>query len=477
MIRPFWHLLGLLLLACLTLPLSAQTGGPGFREGSGLRLAGVDAAAVPGVAWAVVERGEVTELGARGVKRTGSDDPVTADTPFLIGSISKSFTALAVMQLAEAGKLSYDDPVGRYLPAFADRPAGRVTIRQLLSHTSGFSTFQGHFAEEALPGEPDAIAARAARLAATEPMHAAGEAWEYSNANYQVLGRLVEVLGGQPFGRYVETQILQPVGMADSFVADGRVHPAMATGHTPWFGAKRPLGDTRTDPGTAPQGGVVASARDLGRYMLMLMNGRSDVVSARAKAMMMEPAGEVSPFYGFGWFLDRQSGTVGHSGASPGFTALMTLMPAQGKGVVVLVNATSGIGFGETAALLDGITAAALDRDYAGTPGRWGQKATFLFLVLLPPAFLASMVWAWRHRDALRAKSGAFGLFSLWFPLITTLAAAWLLLFLVPRLFGLPLGTLRLFQPDLHLAMVGTAVAGVLWALLRLAFAYTGRAS
>ena len=74
-----------------------------------------------------------------------------------------------------------------------------------------------------------------------EPAHGAGELWAYSNANYQVLGRLVEVVGGQPFPGYIETNILQPIGMHNSFVSDGNVYPSMATGHSPWFGVKRPL--------------------------------------------------------------------------------------------------------------------------------------------------------------------------------------------------------------------------------------------
>lgn len=85
------------------------------------------------------------------------------------------------------------------------------------------------------------------------------------------------------------------------------------------------------------------------------------------------------------------------------------------------------------------------------------------------------MIWAWRHRVELRAKSGAAGLFSLWFPLFTTLAAAWAILDLVPRLVGSPLRTISLFQPDLGVVLVAAAVTGVLWAVFRLGVAYTAR--
>jgi hypothetical protein len=173
--------------------------------------------------------------------------------------------------------------------------------------------------------------------------------------------------------------------------------------------------------------------------------------------------------------VDPTNGTVGHSGSSPGFETLATTIPADNEGVVVLVNAGSGTGFGETTQLRNGITARALGLEYSGEGSRLPQKALFIALVLLPVIYLVSMVWAWRHRAAIRDKSGASGLFSLWFPLLTTLCAAWVILLLVPGLFGAPLRTITLFQPDLGLLLIATAVTGVLWAVFRLAVAYTGR--
>jgi hypothetical protein len=118
-----------------------------------------------------------------------------------------------------------------------------------------------------------------------------------------------------------------------------------------------------------------------------------------------------------------------------------------------------------------------LGLDYDGEGSRLNQKALFAGLALLPVLYLVSMAWAWRHRVAIRAKAGSGipGLFSLWFPLLTTLVAAWVVLFLVPSLLGSPISTISLFQPDMGLALVATAVTGVLWAVFRLGVAYTGR--
>jgi len=153
------------------------------------------------------------------------------------------------------------------------------------------------------------------------------------------------------------------------------------------------------------------------------------------------------------------------------------MAPTEKKAVVVLVNGGSGLGFGETAQLRNGITARALGLDYDGEGSRLWQKVLFISLVALPMIYVLSMIWAWRHRAEIRAKSqaGISGRFSLWFPLLTTLVAAWAIFFLVPKVGGAPIGTIRLFTPDFGLALIATAVTGVLWAVFRLAVAYTGR--
>ena len=434
------------------------------------------ASGVPGLSYAVVTDGEITSAGARGVAKVGGDTKVTPDMPFSTGSITKSVTALAVMQLVEAGQVDLDAPVSQYLDALTGQPAGVVTVRQLLSHTSGFSTLQGNASHTDTTGDQDELARLVDSLATLAPAYAPGERWEYSNTNYQILGRLIEVVSGQEYQAYVTDTILEPVGMADSFMADGEVHDEMATGHRPWFGTKRPVPDTRTDRATASQGGLIASANDLARYLQMMMNGQDDVLSAAGKAQMMRPASPASPFYGFGWFIDSSTGTVRHSGSTPGFESLAEMIPAESTGAVVLVNGGSGIGFGETTQLRNSVTAAALGLDYDGEGSRWSQRALFIGLVLLPIVYLLAMAWAWQHRSVVRAKStNAFGRFSLWFPLLTTVVAAWAILYLVPTLLGAPLGTLRLFQPDLGLLLITTAVTGVLWALFRLGAAYSGR--
>jgi len=467
-----WRYLAILGVLCLTAAALSQD----EPQSGGIEAfldRAVPRAAAPGLAYALVENGEV-QLGERGERVAGSGQPVTEDTPFALGSISKSFTALAIMQLVEAGRVELDRGIGDYLQAFDGEPGGAITIRQLLSHTSGYSTLQGNQSPTDRAGEADGLAARVRQLAAAAPASEAGSQWQYSNANYLILGALIETVSGLEYGDYIETRILEPLGMEDSFVADGEVHDTMAIGHTPWFGGRRPVADRRTVRGMAPAGGVMASAADMARYLAMMMNGEDDLISADHKAMMLSPASAASPHYGFGWFLDAEADAAYHTGLTPGVETIAVLSRAERRGEVVLVNANSGVGFGVTGDILAGVAALSLGDTPQSGGHHLGAKSLYVMLLVLPALFLAGIATAWLRRDGLRAKSGAFGLFSLVFPLVATLAMAWVFLHLLPRLFGVPLATFNLYQPDMTALLVAGSVCGVGFAVFRLAVAFSG---
>tara|TARA_R110002072_G_scaffold3079_4_gene23033 strand:+ start:1130 stop:2551 length:1422 start_codon:yes stop_codon:yes gene_type:complete len=432
------------------------------------------ASGAPGIAYAIIDDGTVC-TGTRGEALSGSGHLVTADTPFQLGSISKSFTALAVLQLVDADRVELDSPIADYLDVFDGQAAGHVTIRQLLSHTSGYSTFQGNLFQTRRNDGPDALADNVRELAHLEPARVADRQWQYSNANYLILGRLVEAVSGRAFADYIQAEILDPAGMNNSFVADGGSYEHVARGHRPWFGTKRAMEGWRFARGGAPAGGIVASANDVARYLAILMNGEDDLISAESKALMFQPASPASPFYGFGWSLDVDGGTAFHTGVSPGVETIAALSPSENRGVVVLVNSGSGIGFGENTELLSGIATLGLGQTYEGGRSRLQQKAFFVTLVILPFVFLGSMVAAWKLRRGLRAKSGLAGRISLWFPLAATLAMAWCFVGLVPRLFGVSLATLHLYAPDLAILLVAGAVTGVAWSIFRLGVFYSAK--
>jgi len=433
-------------------------------------------AGAPGLAYAVIDNGEIVS-GERGEVVAGSGQEITQDTPFVLGSIAKSFTALAVMQLVEAGEVDLGAGISTYLEAFRDSAGSDITIRQLLSHTSGYSTLQGNDSLADGEGSADDLPRQVERIAQWTPAQQPGTHWEYSNANYYVLGALIEELSGQDYASYVEAEILAPIGMSNSFVADGEIHQSIARGHVPWFGTKRPVKEAKTHRLSAPVGGIISTARDTALYLAVMMNGEDDVISAQGKYDMMQPASDASHFYGFGWYIDTAENTVSHTGLTPGVETLAIMMPAERKAAVVLINASSGMGFGENADLMNAISARALGLDYAppGEAGRWSRKGLFLLFVMLPFLFIMGIIVAVIKRNGLRAKSGITGVFSLWFPMPMTLALAWVCVMLLPQLFGVSIGTLQRYSPDLALALMATAATGVAWAVFRLVVFYGGR--
>ena len=426
----------------------------------------------PGVAYAYIENNEIG-AGAHGEVLIGSGEQVTADTPFPLGSISKSFTALATIQRVEAGQIRLDDAINTYLPAFADGPGETITLRQLLSHTSGYSTLQGNENRLSPDMGDDVLQRQVERIASWQPANPPGQSWAYSNANYLILGAVIETVTGRSYAEYIETEILDPLGMSRSFVADGSTRPEMVAAHLPWFGGRWAVSGRETDRLNAPAGGVIASARDVARYLDMMMNQQDDLISAEHKALMMRPASEVAPFYGLGWYVDTTNQTVSHTGLIPGIETLAIMRPAERQAAVVLVNASGGLGFGETVDLRYAVALRGVGMDYSPGGGVWGRKILTLTFWLLPILFVCGIAIAWFKRAGLRAKAGLAGQLSLWFPLVISLALAWVCLALLPSLFGVSIATLSRYQPDWTIGLWASAASGLLWAVLRLAVYHT----
>ena len=429
--------------------------------------------AAPGLAYARVEDGEVSAEGF-GEPVKGSGARVTSDTPFPIGSVTKSFTAVAIMQLVEDGELGLNDPVSAHIDAFASSAAGEVTLRQLLNHTSGYSTVQGNSHH----GEEDAaqlgLIEYAEQLALVAPAHAPGAAWEYSNANYRILGAVIEQVSGESYADYIKHHIFEPLGMTNSAVMLGANPSGIVTGHRPWFGDVRAFSGGEKYRIDAPAGGIVASARDMGRYLAIWVSGEDDILSADAKTSMTASSDSASPAYGLGWSLDPALGTVYHTGLVPGAETQATFSPVEGKAVVVMVNANGGLGFADTWYLIGGTGARAMGQVHEDDGSRLGPKVAYLSIVLLPPLFLLLAIVSWKRRSALRARrENTAGMPSLWFPLVAMLCLTWFLIWPLPSLFGGSISTLQLYQPDFALCLIAAATLAPVWAVLRLVLAYS----
>ncbi len=422
----------------------------------------------PGLAYLVID-GDQREGNTFGVKKAGGTDPITLDTAFLIGSISKSFTALAAMQLVEAEKLDLDTPVSAYLNELEGTPAGQRTLRQLMSHTSGYSTAQGNTTQADLRMDAQALADRVKGVSALEPVAPVDRQWDYSNANYQIVGRVIEKVAAKPFDAVIEDSILAPLEMTNSRMHDGEVASGQATGHSPWFFGKRALTENKTGRGSAPQGGVITTPNDLAKYARMMMNGQDDLITAQSKALMMTGTNEVWEGYGFGWFIGDGGQTIYHSGANPGYEASLTLVPAENKAIIAMVNAGDGFAFGRSRLLLDKVWT-----HYLGTPERMGQesttmKAVAVVLMVLPLIFLALIVrQLWSLRKPMpRPRNRALRIAKWLVPIILAAGWAYALVVMVPAQFGASFAAARTFQPDTALLLALNAALTVGWALVR----------
>jgi CubicO group peptidase (beta-lactamase class C family) len=279
---------------------------------------------VPGASLVIVRDDQIVHLQGFGrADHTGR--AMTAQTPTMIGSLTKSFTAVAIMQLVEQGKVELDAPVRRYLPWFSvadPAAAAQITLRHLLTHTSGLSGREGVASLTREDTGPDAIESIVRALASAELVHPVGSAYEYANVNYAVAGLIVETVSGQPYEEYVQQQILAPLQMGQSFPSPEAARPfGLAEGHQYWFGQARPS-ELPYPRGLLPAGYLVSSAEDMGRYLIAHLGGgqvgEAQILSPEGVAELHRPAFAIDEglWAGLGWGVADIEGVrvLQHSG-------------------------------------------------------------------------------------------------------------------------------------------------------------------
>ncbi|MGW5684134.1 serine hydrolase domain-containing protein [Nonomuraea sp. NPDC003754] len=416
---------------------------------------------LPGVAVAITRGSRVVH--ATGYGRTASGAPLTADTPMAVASVSKSFTSLAVMQLVEKGTIRLDQPVRGYLPEFtmADPRAARITVRQLLNQTSGMA--DATFREKSLP-QPDSLQGAVARLKDARLATAPGTAFSYHNTNYQVAARLVEVVSGEPFAAYLKTHVFTPLGMSHSTTIDTeRDMPDSARGHLTVLGQAVAVPEP---PGFGNgSGGVISTANDMARWLIAQ---RSGIVSPASTAELRTPSRQ-NDTYALGWSIGRTPRgnlAIGHSGELFTSTAEQLLMPESGYGIAVMAN--TGMAFGDSSALLDGLVAMI----EGGTPEPPSDPylvtdLVFLLLTLVTVALAARGLARSRRWAARRTGWGRLWVLPLLAPLALCAAAAPVFRFLARGRDAMWIQVFYLY-PTFMLWLVTAAVAGVVVTAVRL---------
>ena len=444
----------LLLIAALP---RAESVGP--QDIDAFIVARMQAASIPGLALGLVQGDHVAYLKGYGV--AGPDGrPVTPQTPFILGSTSKSFTALAVMQLAEAGKIDLDAPVTRYLSWFRTHDtteSGAITVRHLLHHTSGLATYEGRLGLSDSDQSRLALENGIRELAGAKLRQPPGQRYEYSNENYNTLGLIVAAVSGMAYEDYVRSAIFKPLQMTHSAAA--RSDPAaadVASGSRYWL--LWPLGfDAPYPRRMTPSGFLIASAEDLTHYLAAQLDGgtyeHSQVLSRQGVDTLHAPVASMgaSSSYGMGWVVTRAPGStrIWHDGDVSNFYSHLLLLPEQHLGIVVLMNVGA---FGHTAAinsLVEGITATLLGHGQAVPPN--SLSIALSPLTMLVPLLIAT-VWAvWSLRSPRRLR--------LHLPLVIDVCVIVVIWIVVPARSQTPMATIALFAPDAFAVLV--AITGL----------------
>jgi N-acyl-D-amino-acid deacylase len=304
-------------------------------------FAEVTSTATPGAAIIVIQDGKVLQKSAYGMADIERGVPFETDTSTRLASVSKQFTAMAIMLLEEEGKLDYDDPITRFLPELS-RFGDGITIRNLLNHTGGLPDYYDVMVEVTGVERPLTRHALDTYAAWGEPLFAPGERYEYSNPGYELLALIVERASGEGFGDFVEERIFAEVGMTNSVVLDDR-HPKLK---------KRAYGYRIDGDGFAlndddplnyiiGSGGVYSTVEDLYLWDQALYG--ENLVSKTTLAKAFSPtrlnSGELYP-YGFGWRFDEHLGhrRIAHGGSWVGFRTFIGRYVDDRFGVIVVTN-------------------------------------------------------------------------------------------------------------------------------------------
>lgn len=310
-----------------------------------------------GLSVAVVKKGKPVFETALGTRDLETREPLRSSDVFRIASISKSFTATAMLQLKEAGKLALDDDISQYMgfpvrnPKFPDIP---ITLRMMLSHTSSLNDSQGYFELNVVNPSVNPSWAKSFND------YAPGEKYQYCNLNFNMLGAVVEKASGQRFDHYIYDHILAPLGLyggyrvgaldstrfARLYTFEESYKESVAAYH-PRTEELRQYQAGYSTPVFSPTGGMKISAPDLARYMIMHMNygksGKHRIISKKSAKLMQTP---VKSGYGLALLkTDRLIPGVeltGHTGSAYGLYSTLFFQPEQKFGIVTITNGCTG---------------------------------------------------------------------------------------------------------------------------------------
>ena len=303
---------------------------PGWQEA--LEQAARDAE-VPGATMVVVDGGEIVFSGATGLADLEQGTPMAPGDVVRLGSITKQLTAALILQLAQEGALSLDDPVSAHVPDF---PKGdHIRLDHLGRHVSGLDDYRdlGAYTEEPMRWEVDELLA----LAYAQPLLGEPAAsWDYANANYLLLGKAAEAVTGERWEDAIRDRIAAPLGLGLSFPEDGRAP-------IPGYAGGVDVSDHPHSENSWAAGAALGSTEDLALFVAGLLDGAlldDDHVAEMVAATPLLDGGQYDFGFGVGLDTDKRSGEyeIGHRGRAPGFSSAWGHRPARGVTIAISVN-------------------------------------------------------------------------------------------------------------------------------------------
>ena len=362
-----WFRVVALLFACVALPASAAPDAATLKSVDTMLAQWRLDSHVPGLVYGIVVDGQLVAVKAQGVQDIVANRPVTADSRFRIASMSKAFTALAILKLRDAGKLSLDAPAETYVPemrgwTYPTVDSRKIRVRDLLNHVAGFVTDDPWGDRHQPMTEADFTAMLKAGVPfARDP----GIAMEYSNFGFATLGRIVSNVSGQRFQDYIREQFMVPLGMTSTGYDIAKSPEALRAIGYRWQDNGWVREPDMADGVFGAMGGVETSANDYARWVAFLLSGwpprdtsdtgpvkratlRELVEGSNFPRGQMRPASAGAPCrqamtYAMGWYVveDCDIGRyLTHGGGYPGYGSRVMLLPDRGVGIFVLTNRT-----------------------------------------------------------------------------------------------------------------------------------------
>jgi CubicO group peptidase (beta-lactamase class C family) len=300
---------------------------------------------IPGVGLAVCRDGKVIKASGYGLANVELDVPVTPETIFQTGSVGKQFTSMAVMMLVEEGKIGLDDKLTKYIP---ESPAAwkDVTIRQLLTHTSGIADYGGEedsMGKGVINFRKDYTEEELVQAFAKMPMDfAPGEKWSYSNTGYVLLGVVIHRVSGKFYGDLLQERVFRPLGMKSTrIISEANIVPHRSSGYELVKGELKNQEWVSPTLNTTADGALYTNVLDLAKWDAALYTTK--LVKQQSLDTIWRPvklnSGTTYP-YGFGWSLEPQNGhrAVSHNGAWQGFTMSIARYVDERLTVIVMTN-------------------------------------------------------------------------------------------------------------------------------------------